>query len=172
MTLARKGRAGRDRPEVELQTVPRKPTFTDKDGNHGQHDLTPPPGHPVSGPASAEDPRVTSAREYLQHVRTGPKPAALPRAAVDREAAELRKLLGQVLEVVRGLLFTIADAEDEDRERDATHVDVEGGAWFTPADALTVAGALADAARWQVQHGTGERAERYRLLARVLEDGR
>ena len=44
------------------------------------------------------DPRVISVRAYLLHVRTGPEPAALPRGAVDREAAELRKLPGQVLD--------------------------------------------------------------------------
>jgi len=47
---------------------------------------------------TAADLRVAAAREFLRHVRTGPKPAALPRPALDRQAAELCKLLGQVLD--------------------------------------------------------------------------
>jgi hypothetical protein len=49
---------------------------------------------------TAADLRVAAAREFLRHVRTGPKPAALPRQALDRETAELCKLLGQVLDYV------------------------------------------------------------------------
>jgi Ser/Thr protein kinase RdoA (MazF antagonist) len=46
------------------------------------------------------DPRVTAAREFLQHARTGPKPTALPRIVLDREDAELRRQLGQVLDAI------------------------------------------------------------------------
>jgi hypothetical protein len=46
------------------------------------------------------DPRITAAREFLSHARTGPKPAALPRIVIDREDAELRRQLGNVLDVV------------------------------------------------------------------------
>jgi hypothetical protein len=49
---------------------------------------------------TAADLRVSAAREFLRHVRSGPKPAAVPRPALEREAAELRKLLGQVLDYV------------------------------------------------------------------------
>lgn len=45
------------------------------------------------------DMRLTAAREYLNHIRTGPKPSALPRIRIDREDAELRRQLGQVLDV-------------------------------------------------------------------------
>jgi hypothetical protein len=40
---------------------------------------------------------LAEARGFLAHLSTGPVPAALPRSAVEGEAAELRKLLGQVL---------------------------------------------------------------------------
>ena len=43
---------------------------------------------------------LAAARGFLVHLRAGPAPAALPRSAVDREAAELRELLGQVLDYV------------------------------------------------------------------------
>ena len=68
-------------------------------------------GRPGTGPAA--DVRVTAAREFLRHVRTGPKPAALPRQVADREAAELRKLLGQVLDYVDS---RPADLDDGRRE--------------------------------------------------------
>jgi hypothetical protein len=49
---------------------------------------------------TAADLRVAAAHEFLRHVRNGLKPAALLRPALDRQAAELRKLLGQVLDYV------------------------------------------------------------------------
>ena len=50
--------------------------------------------------ALAVDRRVAAAREFLHHVRTGPRPEALPRQVAAREDAELRALLGQVLDYV------------------------------------------------------------------------
>ncbi len=68
-------------------------------------------GRPGTGPAA--DVRVTAAREFLRHVRTGPKPAALPRQVADREAAELRKLLGQVLDYVDSRPAAVDDGQRE-----------------------------------------------------------
>jgi hypothetical protein len=62
---------------------------------------------------TAADRRVTAAREFLRHVRTGPKPAAMPRSALDRQAAELRKLLGQVLDWAGTRPATTSDAQRE-----------------------------------------------------------
>ena len=141
---------------------PLDPDLRTQGRNHEQHNFT--NGGAVMSPAT-EDPRVISAREYLRHIRTGPRPGALPRAAVDREAAELRKLLGQVLDAVTEMEFTLADAEDMEDWLDTTHIDAGGGVWLTPADALVFAQALPEA----IEHAGGEvRAGAYAALARAL----
>jgi hypothetical protein len=129
------------------------------------------------------DQRVTAAREYLTHARKY-KVAELPPAVLAREDAELRRLLGQVLDVVREMQFTLEDAEDLERARDATHVD-DGGVWLTPPDALVLAKALADAIAYRDpgpcadcaaepgglchKHAEGElQADAYAALARTL----
>jgi hypothetical protein len=94
----------------------------------------------VSESNQTADPRIEHARQVL---------AGYDRGRWTAEVNLIGHLAGavrQLLEVVGELAVTLKDAEDEDRERDASHVDVEGGAWFTPADALTVAAALDDAA--------------------------
>lgn len=130
------------------------------------------------------DQRVTSAREYLAHARQA-KLAELPDSALLRMAADLRRQLGQVLDVVTEMEFTIADAESEEDDRAATHVDVDGEVWLTPPDALVFAQALADAIAYHdpgpcsacaaeygglcVEHVAGEeRADAYAALARAL----
>ena len=101
--------------------------------------------------------RLTAASEYLGYARAL-KVADLPYPALVRLAAELRRQLGQVLDV----MATGA----------ATRVTPDGSASLSAVDVQTVLGALADAAWWQAQHGTPERAARYRSLARSLGDDR
>ena len=91
------------------------------------------------------DQRVTNAREYLGYAREV-RVADLPHTAVVRLAAELRRQLGQVLDVVTELSRIIDDYEDGERLRAATHTDVDGGVWLIPPDALTLVAALDDAA--------------------------
>ena len=62
-------------------------------------------------PASVQ--RVTAVRKCPRHVRTGPKPAALPRYTTDRNAAELRELLGKVLDCVDSLPAALDDGQRE-----------------------------------------------------------
>lgn len=103
------------------------------------------------------DQRVINAREYLGYARAV-KVADLPYPALVRLAAELRRQLGQVLDAMAA--------------GDATRVTPDGSATLSAVDVQTVLGALADAAWWQAQHGTPERAARYRSLARSLGDDR
>ena len=103
------------------------------------------------------DQRVTAAREYIGYARAV-KVADLPYPALMRMAAELRRQLGQVLDVI---------GEDA-----RTGARPDGSAQLSAVDVQTVLGALADAAWWQAQHGTPERAARYRSLARSLGDDR
>src|SRR5216684_312389 len=61
------------------------------------------------------DPRITAAREFLWHARTRPKPAALPQIVIDREDAELRRQLGQVLDAT-GQAPALYDPGDDGTE--------------------------------------------------------
>jgi hypothetical protein len=65
------------------------------------------------GTGPAADRRVTAAREFLRHVRTGPRPAALPRPAAGWETAELRRLLGQVLDYIDSRPAGLDDGQRE-----------------------------------------------------------
>jgi hypothetical protein len=103
------------------------------------------------------DQRVTNAREYLGYARVI-KVADLPYPALMRLAAELRRQLGQVLDAIG--------------EEARTGARPDGSAALSAVDVQTVLGALADAAWWQAQHGTPERAARYRNLSRSLGDDR
>ena len=103
------------------------------------------------------DQRVTDAREYIGYARAL-KVGDLPYPALMRLAAELRRQLGQVLDVIGTEARTGARPD--------------GSASLSAVDVQTVLGALADAAWWQAQHGTPERAARYRSLSRSLGDDR
>jgi hypothetical protein len=76
------------------------------------------------------DQRVTAARDYLDSIRPH-KPSARPHSVLVREAAELRRQLGQVL-------AAIADG--------TTALRRNGSASLSPADVVTVLGALDHAA--------------------------
>jgi hypothetical protein len=56
---------------------------------------------------------LKAARGFLAHLQAGPAPAALRRSAVDREAAELRKLLGQVLDCADARSGVLNDGQRE-----------------------------------------------------------
>jgi hypothetical protein len=56
------------------------------------------------------DIRLRAARKFLAHIRSGPKPSALPRLAIDREDVELRRQLGQVLDVLDGVSGVLGHA--------------------------------------------------------------
>ena len=61
----------------------------------------------------------------------------------------------------------------EDDSENVTAAAPDGSATLSPADVLTVLGALRDGARWNEQgHGDPATAARYRALARSLEAGR
>ena len=110
------------------------------------------------------DQRVTAAREYLDYARKV-HVADFPHSPLTRMAAELRRQLGQVLDVVTEMAFTIEDAEDMEDWLDTTHVDAGGAVWLVPADAQVFAQALADA----IARAAGEeRADAYTALARAL----
>ncbi len=107
------------------------------------------------------DPRITAAREFLAVARKRPV-GSLPPSVLARECAELRRILGQVLDVV------------------SHAADPASSAALSPADVQTVLGALGIAARWadltagpREEHlddtGTGAA---YRALAARLVDGR
>ena len=83
------------------------------------------------------DERVLRAREFLSGTRKR-KATELPPSLLLREDAELRRLLGQVLDVV-------ADYQDTDLDLEVTQVTIAGGALLAPADLRTVRDALADA---------------------------
>jgi hypothetical protein len=133
------------------------------------------------------DQRVIAAREFLDAIRPY-KVADRPISVLQREDAELRRMLGQVLDVVTEMAFTIEDAEDEDRDRNTSHVDVEGGIWLVSADALTAVGALEDAAEYRRRRAREnrraftpgdpvpdvdcERADAYDALGRTLGGAR
>jgi hypothetical protein len=103
------------------------------------------------------DQRVTSAREYLGHARNI-KVGDLPRSAVMRLAAELRRQLGQVLDVI-GELATTAVRPD-------------GSAQLSVTDVQTALSALAAATWWAEYAGRAELIARYHSLARSLGDDR
>jgi hypothetical protein len=111
------------------------------------------------------DQRVNAAREYLTSVRRR-KVGELPPSVLVRECAELRRLLGQVLDVVEDVEVTAQDEE-------VTAVTMWGGLHIAAADARTVLQALSDAAECaEDEHfpasPTEETAARYReLIARI-----
>ena len=130
------------------------------------------------------DQRVTSARAYLTGIRKH-KVADLPFSVLLREAAELRRQLGQVLDAVG------QDGEIQG-SRTASGTDPGGVTTIVPNDLGTVLGALADAATWLERRAgqwcggcenspTGcceqhlddlDAATRYRSLGRTLGDDR
>ena len=70
--------------------------------------------------------------------------------------------------------FTLADAESAEDDRAVSHIDPDGGVWFTPADARAAVDALREAAvlrdgvpMWK----DTALAARYRSLAGSLKDG-
>jgi hypothetical protein len=121
---------------------------------------------------SADDQRIAEAREFLADKFAGEDLAALPLDEVTaRELAESYRHLSQLL----GLL---GDYADEERLRDATYVDVDGGARISPAGMLVLAQALPDAVAWRdpadldepgdEAAGDEARTRAYRALAREL----
>jgi hypothetical protein len=113
------------------------------------------------------DQRVNAAREYLTSARRR-KVGDLPPSVLTRECAELRRLLGQVLDVAD-------DYEATHLDQDVTKVLIFGGIFFAAADAGTVMQALSDAAECaEDEHfpasPTDEQAARYReLISRIGE---
>ena len=107
------------------------------------------------------DQRLAAAREYLEYARKV-HVADLPTSPLTRMAAELRRQLGQVLDVVTELEAEVA-----------ARVRPDGSADLTPADVLTVVGALHIAA-WWADYAGGRETEvaRYRALSRTLGDDR
>ena len=136
---------------------------------------------------TAPDQRVANAREYLGYAREV-KVGELPLSALMRMAAELRRQLGQVLDVIRELTFVVEDYEDDEEQRSTTHTDVTGGVWLTPPDALTALDALDVAAEYRryrahenrrvftpgdpVPDTDSERADEYEALGRTLRGAR
>jgi hypothetical protein len=107
------------------------------------------------------DQRVAWAREYLDAITPYPV-SARPRSVLEREDAELRRVLGQVLDV-------IADYEDAEIDEDLTQILDSGGAQVAPADVLTLHSALEDAIAWCEDNATRlARVPAYRALARAL----
>ena len=106
------------------------------------------------------DQRVTNAREYIGYARAL-KVADLPYPALLRMAAELRRQLGQVLDVV-------AELEAEA----VSHVRLDGSAQLSVTDVQTALSALSAAAWWAEYSGRLELIARYRGLARSLGDDR
>jgi hypothetical protein len=103
------------------------------------------------------DQRVTNAREYLGHARQV-KVADLPHSAVVRMAAELRRHLGQVLDVIS--------------QEAATSVRPDGSAQLSVIDVQTALSTLATAAWWAEYSGRPQLIARYRSLAQSLGDDR
>jgi hypothetical protein len=87
------------------------------------------------------DYRVTAAREFLDAITPYPV-ASRPHSVLQREDAELRRILGQ-------LLTYVDDTEDEERQHDVTGLTVSGGARISPAGMLILASALPDAAEYR-----------------------
>ena len=89
---------------------------------------------------------MRAAREYLDIIRSRPV-ATLPPTVLVRECAELRRLLGLVLEV-------LADFEDTALDDEVTQPTMWGGLHIAAPDVAAVMSALTDATQWQAQHGT------------------
>jgi len=85
------------------------------------------------------DQRVNAAREYLAAIRRH-KVTERPLSALVRECADLRRMLGRVLDVADDLEVMYLD-------QDSTQVMLWGGVYLTPADTGTVMRALSDAAQ-------------------------
>jgi hypothetical protein len=92
------------------------------------------------------DNRVTRAREYLSGARRR-KVTELPPPLLERECAELRRQVGQLLDVVDEAIALAAD--------DSTGVWLDGSATLTPADVKTVLGALDDGSEYKRDRANG-----------------
>ncbi|SRR5260221_6888729 len=86
------------------------------------------------------DERVLYARQFLAGARRR-EVAEMPPSVLARETAELRRVLGQVLDVV-------ADVEDTEIDESLTLILDSGDAHVAPADVLTLHAALDDAISW------------------------
>jgi hypothetical protein len=112
------------------------------------------------GRAVSGDRAVQEAREYLAAIAKH-SVAVLPPTVLAREAAELRLRLRQVLQVVE-------DFEDTERDEDVTAMTLWGGCHIAPADALTLASALADAVAYRAQLGDADDIAAYQDLSARL----
>ena len=83
--------------------------------------------------ADTVDQRITLAREYLDEARGRSAGTELPRLILERELAETRRHLGQVLDVIDGLAPAV----------------LAGNYDLTPAQVATVLAAVADAVAYR-----------------------
>jgi hypothetical protein len=93
------------------------------------------------------DLRAERARAYL--AGASGDVTQLPRLALEREAAEARR-------VVAWLLTLAEDVETEEELEAATHVKEDGQAWLVAADVLVLIEALPDAVAHRSEHAEGE----------------
>jgi hypothetical protein len=108
----------------------------------------------------AADPRIQAAREFLAGARTR-KVSELPPSLLVREVAELRRLLGQMRDI-------IGDYEADDMVTvDLRTAVPSGGAYLTPADVLVLGQALRDA----IAYRGGDEGGAYVTLADGLGIG-
>jgi len=106
-------------------------------------------------PGQTPPERVTLARDFLAAAKRR-RVADLPVAVLMREDAELRRILGEMLTL-------LADCEDDEQQRAATHVTADGGAYLVPGDVVVLGFALGEAIGQR-----GLRSGAYLSLARVL----
>jgi hypothetical protein len=130
----------------------------------------------ISHPRPHPDQRVIAAREFLDGARRR-KVDELPPSVLMREDAELRRLLGKLLDVVR-------DYEDTELDLEVTQITIAGGVLLAPADLRTLYSALADAIAYRepaefcadcgdeglcgAHESDLEKTNTYRALARAL----
>jgi hypothetical protein len=108
------------------------------------------------------DRAVQKAREYLAAISTH-SVAVLPPTVLARETAELRHRLRRVLDICTDYEDAEA-AADDDRSRPT----LWGGCHVAPADALTLASALADAVTYRTQLGDAGDIAAYQAVAERL----
>src|SRR5258707_5783206 len=91
--------------------------------------------------------RVIRAREFLAHARKR-RVAVLSQRALAHEDAELRRLLGWVIDVVD-------DYADTDLDLDVSQVMLWGGVYLKPADVLSLCGGCLNRAKEASNAGAG-----------------